>query len=75
MLTQLNPPIPVFIPINSHGFPSGDGLAHIVIDYSPEFHLFWIIFMDTTGEIWIVPNIYVRAQKNISMGRTVESGV
>ncbi len=66
-MTQLNPPIPVYIPHLSEC-----GLAHFLIDYSPEHHLKWVVFMDKTSEIWVWDNTKVRAQKNITMGRTVE---
>lgn len=36
----------------------GAGFAHFVIDYGPEHHLMWVIFMDKTGECgtgrWVV---------------------
>lgn len=66
MITQLNPPLPVFV------FGKGKGLAHFIIDYSPEFHLYWVVFMDDGGECWTVENPLVRGQANISMGRTRE---
>jgi len=65
MLKQLNPPIPLTT-------PKGSGVAHLVIDYGPEFHLFWVCFDDATGECWTWPNPQVRAQKNITMGRDLK---
>ena len=62
VVTQLNPPIPL-------DTPKGKALAHIVIDYGPEFDLLWVCFDDETGECWTWHNSLVRAQKNISMGR------
>lgn len=62
-LTQLNPPLPVYI-INK-----GTGLAHFIIDYSPEMHLYWVVFMDNGGECWTVANPEVRAQFNPTLGR------
>ncbi len=64
MITQLNPPIPVFIS------GRGTGLAHLVIDYGPEFHLLWTVILDKGGEIWTLPNPLVRGQFNVTMGRT-----
>jgi hypothetical protein len=49
--------------------PKGSGLALAVIDYGLEHSLLWVVAMDTTGEIWCVPNGDVRAQKNWSAGR------
>jgi hypothetical protein len=62
MISQLNPPLPVTT-------PKGSGLAHIVIDYGPEHNLFWVVFIDATGECWTYPNQEIRAQKNITLGR------
>jgi hypothetical protein len=72
VFSQLNPPIPVFVPINSHGFPSGDGLAIGILDYSCEYHIIWGVGYDRTGEIWWVPNPLVRLQKNTTLGRTID---
>jgi hypothetical protein len=62
MISQLNPPLPVTT-------PKGSGLAHLVIDYGPEHNLFWVVFIDATGECWTYPNQEIRAQKNITLGR------
>lgn len=64
-MTQLDPPIPL-------DTPKGPAMAHLVIDYGPEHHLLWVCFDDSDGECWAWPNHSVRAQKNISMGRTME---
>jgi len=66
MLIQLNPPIPVKT-------PKGDGLAHIVIDYGPEHDLLWVVFIDNSGECWTYPNPQIRAVKNITMGRVLDT--
>ena len=62
MMMQLNPPIPV-------DTPKGKGVAHMVIDYSSEHDLFWVVFIDSTGECWTYNNKEIRAQQNITMGR------
>lgn len=62
MIVQLNPPIPV-------GTPKGPGMAHLVIDYGVEHNLMWVVFIDATGECWTYPNMDIRAQKNITLGR------
>ena len=62
MITQLNPPLPLKT-------PKGDGLAHFVIDYGPESHLMWVVFMDADGACWTVPNPEVRMSANWTMGR------
>lgn len=66
-MLQLDPPIPVYIP------EMGCGLAHALIDYSCEFHVKWLVALDKDGQFWVLDNTKVRAQKNFSMGRTLES--
>ena len=61
-MLQLNPPLPVIT-------PKGKGWAHIVIDYSQEHDLLWVVFVDETGECWTFPNRDVRNQGNVSLGR------
>ena len=61
MILQLDPPIPVTC-------PKGPGLAHLVIDYGIEHHLYWVIFL-ADGECWAYPNPMIRAQSNESLGR------
>lgn len=41
---QLNPPIPVETPL-------GEGWAHIVIDYSPDFNTVWVVFLTESGMV------------------------
>ena len=60
---QLNPPIPVVT-------PRREGYAHVLIDYGSEFNLLWVVFLDDSGECWTYDNTQIRAQKNITMGRT-----
>ena len=64
MILQLNPPIPMTT-------PKGAGFAHFLIDYGPETHLYWTVFITSTGEIWTFDNTQVRAEKNITLGRTL----
>ncbi len=63
MILQLNPPIPM-------STPKGAGLAWLVTDYGAEHHLLWTVAINETGEIWTFQNPEVRAEKNITMGRT-----
>lgn len=64
MIIQLNPPIPL-------STPKGKGLCHFLIDYGIESHLYWVVFIDETGECWTFDNTQIRAQKNITMGRLI----
>jgi len=66
MILQLSPPIPVTT-------PKGSALCHFLIDYGMESDLFWVCFIDETGEIWTFNNKLVRAIKNISMGRALDN--
>jgi hypothetical protein len=49
--------------------PKGEAYAHVLIDYGPEFHLFWVCFQDDTGECWTWANPDVRGVKNVTLGR------
>jgi len=66
MMLQLDPPVPLQT-------PKGPGLAWVLIDYSTEMHLYWVVALDDSGEIWTFQNPEVRAQKNITMGRYLTS--
>lgn len=63
MLIQLNPPLPLTS-------PKGKGFAHFMIDYSQEHDLYWVVFLDDSGECWTFPNKDIRLQKNITLGRS-----
>jgi hypothetical protein len=62
MILQLDPPLPMIT-------PKGSGLAHILIDYGPEFDLHWTVFLVSNGECWTFANRDIRAEKNITLGR------
>ena len=62
MILQINPPLPVET-------PKGSGWAHFLIDYGPESDLYWVCFIDETGECWTWGNKHIRAQKNITLDR------
>ena len=62
MILQLNPPIPLIT-------PKGKGLAHFLIDYSVEFDVLWVVFLDKNGECWTFKNPEIRIQENFSLGR------
>ncbi len=62
MLVQLNPPLPLET-------PKGSGWAHFVIDYGPESHLMWVVFMDADGACWTVANPEIRMASNWTLSR------
>ena len=61
---------PTIEPAYSGHNPKGDGYAHVLIDYGAEFNLLWVVFLDDSGECWTYDNTQIRAQKNVTMGRT-----
>ena len=63
MIIQLNPPIPL-------NTLRGPAWAHFLIDYGPETDLYFVCFLDISGECWVFDNKDIRAQKNITLGRT-----
>lgn len=63
MLTQLDPPIWLYVPKRSES-----GLAHAVIDRGPEDSLYWVVFMDS-GPVIEVMNEEVRAHRNATLRR------
>ncbi len=67
MMLQLDPPLPVFVT------DRGTGYAHFIIDYSCEMHLYWVVFMDNSGECWTVENPKVRMQNNPTLGRNAKA--
>jgi len=61
-LIRIDPPLPLIT-------PKGNALAHFLIDYGFEHHLYWVCFQDDTGECWTWCNKDIRAQNNITAGR------
>jgi hypothetical protein len=68
MILQLNPPLPV-------STPKGTALAHFLIDYSMETHLYWTVFLDGSGECWTFANPEIRIAANPTVGRPVLSQI
>lgn len=62
-MIQLNPSIPVET-------PKGNGQAVVLIDYSSEHDLYWVVFLDDSRQCWTFGNRDIRAQPNITLGRT-----
>lgn len=71
MFHRLEPPIPLRVVASPAGIPAGDGLAFGVQDMGIEHHALWVVAMDATGEIWWVPNPFVRLRHNPTAGRVV----
>lgn len=64
MITQLNPPLPVFIVDKNES-----ALAHLVIDYGIEHNLYWVCFCKSSGECWTISNKNIRMEWNYTIGR------
>jgi len=66
VILQLNPPFHVWVPhMNDYG------LALFLIDYHIEEHLYWVVAMEKTGEIWTLDNTKIRADTNQTIGRVI----
>lgn len=63
MITRIDPPLPL-------NTPKGKAMAHFLIDYGFEHDLYWVCFQDDTNECWTWNNKDIKAQKNITAGRT-----
>lgn len=61
MILQLEPTLPL-------DTPEGPARAHFLLDYGEDQHLFWICFVDATGECWTFANPQIRLQANPTMG-------
>lgn len=62
MILQLNPPLPLIT-------SKGKGWAHLLIDYSQEHDLLWVVFLNQSGECWTFPNSEIRIDTNLSLKR------
>ncbi|HWE02548.1 MAG TPA: hypothetical protein VG326_09070 [Tepidisphaeraceae bacterium] len=71
---QLNPPL-VRIIVGGPGWegPTGRGVANLVEPGHRDDDIVWIIDLDENGQTWCVPNRYVRAPRNITYGRKLET--
>jgi len=69
MVTQLNPPIPVYVIPKEGAWPGGNGTAILTTDYSQEHFRLYTVGFDHGGQLWDVPQNYVRLQLNPSMQR------
>ena len=50
-------------------------MAHFLLDYGEEHHLFWICFQDDTGECWTWSNPEIKIQNNPTIGRIYGKGI
>ncbi|HLH92085.1 MAG TPA: hypothetical protein VKX28_26935 [Xanthobacteraceae bacterium] len=62
MITELRQPLHMVT-------PKGPGRALFVIDYGPESSLEWVVFLDSDGSCWVIPNAEARLFWNWTAGR------
>jgi hypothetical protein len=70
VILQLNPPIHFWIPEREDY-----GLAHFVINESPEEYLYFVCIMQKTGEVWTFDNRKVRGDVNFTLERVYNKRV
>lgn len=63
MITQLNPPIPFYVPSMDM-----EGWAFLVTDYGPESYLYFTLIMDN-NEVWTFDNTKIRGCYNKTLNR------
>lgn len=64
MILQLNPAIPVFsVPHQEEGW------AHVIFEYGQEDYVYFLVALDGSGEIWVLPNTDLRFTKNFTQHR------
>lgn len=61
-MLQLDPPIPVIT-------PKGKGFAYVLIDYSIDYDLLWVVGLLDGGECWTYSNKDIRFVENETLGR------
>jgi hypothetical protein len=61
-IKQLNPPLPFET-------PKGKAFAHFLIDYGIETNLYWVCFLQDSGECWTFNNREIKIEKNETIGR------
>jgi hypothetical protein len=66
MMLQLNPALPLW------HIEKGNFLAHVIHDDGIESEIMFTGFLEESGEIWTFTNKVLRAQKNITIGRTYD---
>jgi hypothetical protein len=65
VILQIDPPL--FLET-----PRGRSVAHFLIDYGIENHLYWVTFIQETGECWTFSNPEIRIENNLTIGRKVD---
>lgn len=56
-IKRIDPPLPLET-------PKGKAFAHFLIDYGMEHHIYWVCFVESTGECWTFDNTKIKMQGN-----------
>jgi hypothetical protein len=64
-MLQLRPILPVTVTSKD----DAKGWAYFLIDEGDDHHLMWVVVLDASGEVWVVPNPEIRVRKNWTLGR------
>jgi hypothetical protein len=67
MIVELQCPLPV-------DTPKGRAVAHFLLDYGRESDLYWICFINETGENWVFRQSQIRLAPNVTEGTNLKSG-
>lgn len=71
-MLQLNPQLPVVVKTKD-GKNWVKAYAFMAIDYSQEHELHFVVALNSTGEIWVVPNDEIRFANNWSLKRRMKN--
>jgi hypothetical protein len=74
-VTRIDPTIPMLYGRHDAAgeWVIGKGRAMLMIDYSEDSYVYFVISDDATGQVWIVDNRYVRVRGNDSLGTKCEN--
>lgn len=64
MILQLTPPIPLFSVKHQE-----ECYAYMVFEYGLEEYIYFLVGMEKTGEIWVLPSKDLRMTKSFTAGR------
>lgn len=64
MIIQLAPPIPLYSVEHQE-----ECYAFLALEYGIEDYVYFVVSMEKTGEIWVIPSSKLRASKNFTAGR------
>lgn len=64
MIIQLSPPLPLYsVPHQEECY------AYLMMEYGQEDYMYFLVALEKTGEIWVLPHKDLRASKNFTLDR------